>query len=175
MRRSFLILAAVTPLLWEAAAAQVAAAQVPAAAVERAAIARRDARDISVDGRRFHIKATSWLATRENGRRVIRGAGELSHVLRFRPDDQYRYEFTIVDGRLSELRETIDRGGVTQILTTPGSALNALGVPLVGTTANALIDTINRLGRQALRPGPGWVDTARRIVAALVIRIAAER
>ncbi|HLT48103.1 MAG TPA: hypothetical protein VK002_12795 [Rubricoccaceae bacterium] len=77
------------------------------------ALRGKERKDIEVDSHRFHIKPIQ--VKRSNGR--IEATGQLSHDIRFRPDDQVRYHVVKENGTVSEAEVTgIDRGGLSSLV-----------------------------------------------------------
>lgn len=127
---------------------------------------KREKRDVVVDGRRFHIKVPVITYRTVNGVRLMDVAGQISHVLRARADDQYYYRHTIIvtEDRLISAAERINRGGFSSIL-------NRAAVELRGSRAAGWLSSIE----EAFRPPErnlGWLRTARRIAAAVSVRVA---
>jgi hypothetical protein len=160
------------------ASATPALAQVPAAAIERAVGARQEARHIRVDGRHdFHIKPVQVRFSEEGGQRLTHVQGQLSHILRARPDDQYYYSFTLTpDGMLVDYSEQINRGGFRSILRrVPGAATVGRAVRVLGSSPPRIVtDLANFIGR-GFGQGNGWEVSARNIAAAVAIRVASGR
>ncbi len=156
------------------AAASPSFAQVPPAAIERAVGAQREAQNVRVDGRHdFHIKPVRISYRDEGGQRVTVVEGQLSHTLRYRPDDQYFYSFTLTPDGMVSFSEQINRGGFRSLLSrVPGSATARRALRVLGVSPPALFSDLARLIGQGFASGTGWEVSARRIVTSIAIRVA---
>lgn len=77
------------------------------------ALRGKERKDVKVDGHDFHIKPVQ--IKRSNGR--IEATGQLSHDIRFRPDDQVKYRVVKENGSVTEAEVTgIDRGGLSSLV-----------------------------------------------------------
>lgn len=83
------------------------------AKVTKAALQGPTARDLVVNGHKFHVKKAT--VTYEGLVTVVKG--QISHVLRLREDDQVNYTIRKRGGKVISIKVEIDRGGITKYIT----------------------------------------------------------
>jgi len=144
------------------------------AAVEAAVVARSEVRFVNVNGHEFHIQPPGIQYSRQDGERIARIRGRLSHHLSARTDDQYYYDMRVTQGgMLSHFSERINRGGLTAMINSavgrqPGSRFRSVRV--LRQAPNIIIDNIGQsLGR---RIDGDWEGAARTIAAAIAAEVA---
>lgn len=118
--------------------------------------------DLKIYGWGFNCKP--WKISKSNGTWLVKG--QLSHQLRWRPDDQINYTFKIgKNGKIDAPKISIDAGGFRAI---PGPIKNAIEEVVdgfVGGYASEIYSSLERVTRS-----DGW----EKVASSLVTRISLE-
>ena len=96
-----------------------------------------EVKDFKHEGHEFHIKP---IAVKRDGQKET-ADGQISHDIRFRPDDQVKYSIAKEGGVITKLDMSIDRGGLGRLV---GKALKlkfGQGIPdVISDGVGKLID-----------------------------------
>jgi hypothetical protein len=134
-----------------------------------AAIRGPEQRFQKVYGHDFHCKHVESVLLGGGAKRI---AGQLSHAIRLRPDDQVYYQFVIRNGTIvnDSLKIDINRGGFSPIAGVVGTAVSAyFGVPIPPATVEQVSRT---LASQVT--GRGWEKAAEAIVSTVALKMASQ-
>lgn len=129
-------------------------------AAVKAAMKGPERKDIKIRGHGFNVKKAD--------RKLVKGEthvwGQLSHKLRWAPDDQVFYEIVVKDQKIKKVTRSIKGGGWKSWAGKVATVLGGyVGVPIPPATAEALYEKIDGL------VVGDWIEAADVILAAVAL------
>lgn len=128
----------------------------------QAALVGPERRDIDIRGHGFNVKPVD----RQMVNQVFHIWGQISHKLRWRPDDQIYFHIVKTGDIVTSVDRQINRGGWGKILDPIGVVAGAyFGVPIPPGAVNGAVDAIARINPD------GWEQACDMIIAAVAISV----
>ena len=127
-----------------------------------AAIHGPERQDIDIRGHGFNVKPI----TRQDVNGVLHAWGQISHKLKFRPDDQVFFHLQKKDGMMQIVDRELNRGG-WQKLAGPASSVIAayFGVPLAPEAVSGVMNSIADINPS------GWEQACDMIIASVALHL----
>jgi hypothetical protein len=131
-------------------------------AAEMALCAHKLSRDVSLNGHDFNVKGATVVHPIGDATKIDFLTGQVSHKLRFRPDDQVHYQVTYQkDGSPGDAKLDISRGGVSSMLAFLNDIVTGFGLTKIKILGNEVEWNPAALGMAATRisqwaEGKGW-------------------
>lgn len=128
----------------------------------KAALKGPERKDIKIRGHGFNVKKAD--------KKVVKGEthiwGQISHKLRFQPDDQVFYEIIIKGGQIVKIKRSIKGGGWGSVAGKVASAIAAyVGVPIPPAKAEELYKIVEKL------IVGDWVEACDVMIAAIALEV----